>query len=471
MRHLSLLEKIRYYSARNEEIQLKGKLRLTLEDVRDGTQIVEEVDNLTTNAVQSVLDHNYCGLSKYSALFPLRQLYGGVMCFQNAQTENAANFNPPSDAQNPLIAHAGDAANNTGSTLRGSPVSNDFVITDTSIKQVWLWDNTQGNGHIESVSLCPATLGNMGLKPFNDEFNLFSDFGRDDGVYSTTWSESLSKQFPFNISADGKTAQTVWLDGTTFKEYTMRHDYTAFGIMRGANDWQDVANRTATVRSGNNRFIFDDSDYYYIARATSATALQIDKVSKTTFAVTQADVTFDGVTLWTGSFVAVAKNACMRIFAYDGTYLYYPNSALTSFYRLNISDNSDKALLDGTINVLTGLGYSDAAEFIPPIVINSGLVIGANYIINGANVYPQKDITGVLEDIGYNRTNENFLFLVRQGAAVYGNCTQAVSNNFKAYQGVVLCQMFLSTIANLPTARDKSTSQTMRVEYTSTEET
>lgn len=467
---MKLLDKIRACEQKNEVLPLKGSIKLILEDVRDGKQDITEVHNIPTNAIQSIFAHNYSSLARYSELLPLRQLHGGVFCFQNAQTENANNFNPSSDLINPLIAHAGDAANNTGSLLRGSPVTNDFVITDTSIKQVWLWDNTQGNGHIESISLVPSVLGNMGLKPFNDEFNPLSTFGND-STTNASWNLETSKMFPFNISADGKTSQSVWLEDTDFTEYTMRHDYTAFGIMRGSRDWQEVANRTATVRSGSNRFIFDDADYYYIARATSATSLQIDKVSKSTFIVTQADVSFSGAALWTGNFEG-GKNNCMRVFAYDGTYLYYPNSTRTTFYKLNLADNSDFASLGGEVSVENGQIASSTSgwQFMSPLAINAGVVLGSNYLINGNNVYPIahcRGIGGANTYLGF----AHWLWTVRQGAACYGHAKQTYGTSSSQWSGQsnVLCQMFLSTISNLPEAKDKSTSQTMRVEYTVTE--
>lgn len=473
---MNLFEKIAYAYQHNEPVPLKGHMRFILEDVRDGTQQVEEVDNIITNALGSILNHNYNGNARFDSLMPMRKLLGGVFLFENQQTVNADNFNPPSELVNPLIAHAGDAANNTGSTLRGSPVVNDFVITDTSIKQVWLWDNTQGNGqygtgHIESVSLVPALLGNMGLKPFNAEFNPLSTFGGT-SVVNNVFNEDTAKQFPFNISDNGKTSVSLWLDGATFKEYNMRHDFFAFGIMRDANTWQTVNTRTATVRTGSNRFVFDDADYYYIARASSATALQIDKVSKSTFAVTQADASFSGVSLFTGNLSGV-NTGSRRIFAYDGTYLYYPNAAGNGFYKLNISDTTDFKALDGTITINKGQlsATGNGKQYASPLVINNGLILGDNYIINGDNVYQIAQCHNIGLQTVYTASG-SYLWLVRQGAACYGHSKQTYSTDADRATGQMntLCNMFLSSIVNLPQAREKTASQTMRVEYTVSEQ-
>ena len=472
---ISLEERLIRAYLNNEPMPLKGHTKITLTDVHTGEVEVHEEDNMVTNAVADVLAKNYCGLAQFYKLMPLKSLYAGVICFENTLTENASNYNPPADNVNKMVAHAGDEPNITAevNSSRGSPNTGETTTTDTSIKFVWDFSTNQGNGTINSVCLCPDTLGNMGLRPYDNEFSPFTELGRaPTGAGSTTWIEAVSKQFPYSISSDGKTAKTVYLYGATFKEYTIRHDYTAFGIIRGITDWQEVSNRSATVRQApndaNRRFIFDDDTYYYIACATSATAIQMDKVAKSDFTVTTADITLSGTSLYTGNFSA-SRNSSMRIYPFDGTNLYFPNSALTSFYKIPLANSANVSLLDGSITVPVGKAVGETAEFIPPITINNELIIGTNYIINGSKVYPQKEVVGVLEETSYNRTNENFLFLVRQGAGVYGNCTQAVSNNFKAYQGVVLCKMFLSTINNLENPVNKTSSQVMKIEYTLTE--
>lgn len=470
---MNLIDKMKYAYAHGEEMPLKGHVRLVLEDVRDGTQKVEEGHNLITNAVASILANNWCGLANFSRLFPLKSLYGGCLLFQNPIAATADNYNPPNELDNPLVAHAGNEAPASGWTgkKRGSPVLPEYVETETSIRQVWLWDNTQGNGTISAVSLCPTALGNSGLTPSNDTYSLFSAFGNDSWS-GETMNEDIAKRYPFNIAADGKTAQMIYLDGTTFKERTMRHDYLAFGIMRGTQDWQEVAIRTATVRSGANRFIFDDAEYYYIARATSETAMQIDKVSKSTFAVTQADITFDGVSLYTGTISGYPH--IWRTFAFDGTYLYYPNTAGTGMLKLNISDNSDYLALDGEILIDKGNlvnNPSGAYQFATPLVISDGLVLGSNYLVNGANVYQMQRASGIAIGGGSNFGQNTMLVLNRVGASAFGQSKQSFFPTYTQGQANVLVSMFLSTIFNLESARVKSTSQTMRLEYTLTEQT
>lgn len=478
-RPLTFREKIEACRQQNEVLPMKGHFKMILEDVRDGSQEIVEQDNVITEAVSTILNHNYCGLARYNQLFPMKSLYGGIFLHQNTQTEQASNWHLVNDTQNPLVAHAGDLANNSGSLLRGSPVSNEWIEGDTSIQMTWMWDNTQGCGHIASASIVPNTLGNMSIKPFDDEFSPLSSFG-DSGELdvSATLDESEIIKYPFDISDDGKYSTSIYMDGTSFKEITVRHDYYAFGIMRGVDDFQVVTSRTATIRAGvSGRIVFDDASYYYIAQAyydsqTSKYGLYIDKVNKTTFAVTQADIQYDTITLYTGTIYEDMKGN-QRIFGFDGTYLYFPNNAGTGFVKLNISDASDKEAIDGTIDI--GMGRcpsgSDAREFATPIALSEGLIFGSNYIINGHTAYPIKHARQIgISGTGNYGTASNLL-LVKKGASVYGKSRYIRSSAYRSYHVNVLMQAWHGSVVNLPEAKDKGTSQTMRCVYSISEQT
>ena len=471
-RPLTLSEKIRACRMQNEILPLKGHMKIVLEDIRDGSQKILEQDNMITQALHSILNHNYNGDARYDLMMPLHNQYGGVFCYQNTQTELASAYDFENDLVNPLIAHAGSEANNTGSTLRGSPVSNETVISDISISRTWIWDNTQGNGHIESVSLVGGTMGNMGLKPFDDSYNPMSEIGND-GALGSYGMEYVGTRYPFSIDDDGKTARTIELDGTSFTEYHIRHDYFAIGIMRSVRDWQVIDSRTATLtRSGSNRIVFDDADYYYICRASSSTALAIDKVSKSTFAVSQADVQYSNIALYTGDISDYFKGNG-RPFAFDGTYLYFPNSTATGFIKLNLSDNTDVTVLDGTITVhlgaFSGASATHGEEFMTPIVLNEGLILGDNYLINGNKVYSIAQVKQIGTSDEYI-AQRGWLWTVKKGASCYGNAFQS-SGGSNSAQTNILLQAYKGSIVNLAQARDKTTSQTMRIIYSLTEQT
>lgn len=472
MNKLSLVEKARYARMHNETVPLKGHVKLILEDVRDGSQKVEEGHNLITDAVASVLEDNWCGLANFASIFPLKNLYGGCMLFQNSITPTAGNFNPPSELTNPLVAHAGNIAPESDWTgkKRGTPVPSEYLEDETSIKQVWLWDNTQGNApQISTVCLCPQNMGNFGLTPtqarqYTSRYTISSTVPR-----ITSYSRNLCMQNPFSIDDDGKTGKAIYLSGTTFEEITVRHDWLAFGTMRDSITWQEVSSRTATVRTAQNKTnIFEDEDYYYVYTITGADDIQIDRVSKTDMTVTQMDMAdIGGVSLYTGDFALQPMQRMTALFGYDGRYLYLPNSAGNGFVAINPNDSTDKMVLDGTVNLY--LNYTDISSNNVmkhnALVISEGLVFGDYYIINGASVYPKAYTQSPVSD-GDGRKRGS---LYRHGASVYGlsNSTE----NYAMNQGVLLVPLFLSSIYPLESPVHKTTSQTMRLEYTIEEQT
>lgn len=478
---ISLMDRIVSAYFRNEQLPLEGNARITLTNTVTGEQKVIEKHNMVTGAVANVLANNYCGLARYADIMPLKNLYSGVLCFQNTITESADNYMPPSEATNPMVAHAGDEPNTTAeqNSSRGSPNTGEMVVTDTSIKFVWDFSTNQGNGTINCVCLCPNSLGNLGLRPYDTGNTFFQGFGEDRWTGVQAVDEEGSKRYPWSISADGKTSISLYLSGDTFKERTMRHDYTAFGIMRGTQDWQTVSTRATTVRSNSStnarRFMFDDATYYYVALVTGATSLQVDKIAKSDMTVTQADCTFSGISLYTGTLYG-APNV-YRMFAFDGTSLYLPNSTNNGIIRVNLTNNADVEILTGETPIdvgrtdYTGSYYVGKDTFFPPVVLNSGLILGSNYLINGNKVYRTLRPNGICVGTTYGSAvgEAAALVSVKRGASYYCIGRQTESNSYYQGQGNLLVKMFLSTILNLEEPVVKQNIMTMKIEYTLTE--
>lgn len=477
MANMNLLDKIRQAYAEGKPMPLKGHTKITLTDVNTGEKKIVEEDNLVTNAVASILAHNYSGRANFSSLLPLKSLYGGVLCFDQALTESADNFNPPADNVSQMVACAGQTPHATANPYRGNPNGGQSHTDETSIKFVWDWATNQGNGDIATVCLCSSVLGDVGLKPVDDTASFLTVFGNGQAVYNASVSSTEGIRFPFSISSDGGSSKSLWVSGasaekdcTTFTESTAKHDYFSFGFLRGSEDWVLSSERTTNIRAGarnNCRFVVDDADYYYVISASNATTLQIDKIAKSNLMVTTADISYSGVSLYTGT---ITHGFFIRPFAFDGTYLYYPNSTCTQIYRLNLTQSSDFDLLDGTVTVEVGnlSVNSNGNQFMSPIVINSGLVLGSTYLINGDTVYP----TSHVRTIGCNDTYHAFssyLDVVRVGASCFGNAKQGYGNDRATWQTNILCHLFVSTINVLQEPVKKVPSQTMTIEYTITE--
>ena len=470
---MNLSDKIIKAYLEGKPMPLKGHTKITLTDVNTGKKEVVESDNMVTNAVASILAHNYSGLTDFHKLLPLKDLFGGVLMFQNNITEDADNYNPPSETTNPMIANAGQTAHSTASTTRGNPNGGEKVETETSIKYVWDWATNQGNGSINCVCLCPNSFGDNGLKPFSTSGNLWTPIAVDNsalsGMSNTNFPNSRDdcKRLPISIDSDGQTGKAIYWSGTTFEEITVRKDWFKFGIMRGVNDFQEVSNRSATVRAMTKKQICEDSTYYYCYEITGSTSVKIDKVKKSDFTVTQDDASISGASLYTGSYAFTALDACIPRFGYDGKYLYLPNSSANGFVGINLSNYADVVEVTGPVSLLlsdikAGAGYTSAR----PIVVSEGLVYGDTYIINGTAAYQKTAPTQIYSSESTNRPNA--LDIVRIGTSVYAYpCGKNLYND--RGQGAAHFKVYLSTINNLNSEVTKTSSQNMKCEYTLTE--
>lgn len=476
---MNLFERIIEAHAEGRQIPLKGKARISLRNVETGETEVHEQENIITNAVASILAQNMSGLANFSQLIPLKQLYNGILLFEQEITQNAENYNVPSELENHMVANAGSTAAATQSDTRGNPNATESEETATSIKMVWDWPTSAGNGTIRTACLVPgATLGNMSTRPIDATMNCWkslainNDVGR---INMTTASRAQAIKHPISIGADGQTGKAIWWQGSEFEEITIRKDVSAFGILRGLNDFTEVSSRTASVRTftDNKANIFEDANYYYLYEATYDSqagkyGLKIDKVSKDTFAVTQADIYYETVTLFQGNLANNWWRRCVPRYAYDGKYLYFPNSAGNGFTAVNPNDSSDKMSIDGTFTVYTSqTSFGGGNTRIRPVVLNSGVIYGENYLINGSTAYPIKVTTPTYVS-GGTYTQNDYQNIIRNGAGVWAYPFRSGSDE-SVGQGPILLSYFLSSIMVLQNPVTKGTSQTMKVEYTLTE--
>lgn len=163
--------------------KLKGHVKITLHNPTTGKNEVVEGDNIVTNAVRDIMAANYMGGVDYSKMFPLWQKwYGGILCYENAHPTVEGNISPDdyfayTQSQNPLTAHAGGTiidSDHDDDMKRGNPAALSRVFTENSVKQVWEWSPSHGNGKITSLSLTHADTGDAGLGSDSYAFRNFS---------------------------------------------------------------------------------------------------------------------------------------------------------------------------------------------------------------------------------------------------------------------------------------------------------
>lgn len=458
--------------------KLHGRTKIILRDVRTGEEEVLEKDNLVTDAVANIFANNLFGSANYSKLTPVKDMFGGVLCFESSQNSNA--LAPLNDHDNKLIAHAGQTAHSSASTTRGNPngALSGVIQNGKGYKFVWDFATNQGNGTISSLSLCHKWGGDLGTKP------IAAETGEYPFVVSTNKTKiikaGLDADFVFSDYLHGllecdianQTGLHVSLSGTTLTVNEVALCLKTQGINDelGAAEITDTHTVTLT-RTFLRRYsaICSDDDYIYVISAGStaeATTLGIDKVSKSTWTATASDITDASLSLGN------ADNVYIQ-FAYDapminkvivsGGYLYWPNSDGTSFYKFNLSNSADITLLDSTLQSAADLTRVGMCE------ISDGLIIGNGFIINHNNVYPT-DVALTFDNISTAKTTPYELIrLIKSGDIYYlwgWGTPDYVS--MTVYLGVVFPTLYCATIQNLNSSVTKTSDKTMQIEYSIT---
>lgn len=169
--------------------KLKGKVKITLHNCRTGKNEVVEGENIITNAVRDIFLNNQMGAIDYFKTMPLwSKWYGGVLCYehpfstdQQTGLPDANDYFIQGDDVNTCVAHAGGTViptDHDDDLLRGSPTTSAFQFSENSVKQVWEWLPSHGNSgkNISAISLTHKDTGDAGTgSPFY-AFQNFSPF-------------------------------------------------------------------------------------------------------------------------------------------------------------------------------------------------------------------------------------------------------------------------------------------------------
>lgn len=167
--------------------KLKGHVKITLRNVRNGKKEIVEGDNIVTDAIADIYANNYMGGIDYSKLMPMwSKWFGGVLCYNQFHSNlDADKYYPYSESNNSLIAHAGQRGidvQHDDDMRAGNPTTSAYVETENSIKMVWEWGTTHGNGTIRALSLTHTDVGDAGLGGTNYRFQNLSPFAVINGT-------------------------------------------------------------------------------------------------------------------------------------------------------------------------------------------------------------------------------------------------------------------------------------------------
>ena len=459
---------------------LHGHTKITLHNVKTGEDKIIEKDNLVTNAIANIYASNFFGAMDYTKVTPLKDMYGGIMCFEDELTELAANTMPPCEADNKMIANAGQTASSSSSTTRGNPNGTLSGEIQNGKGYKFVWDfSTQVVGTISALALCHKWGGDIGLKPVEAEQgeSLFV-FGTN--KTKVTIANSSTLQVPFEtyynavISADltNETGLHVCLPTQSsstlvVNEVMLRTHKQDINGELGEASLIDTHTVTLT-RSFDRRYtaICTDGDYIYVIMANSngGTSLYIDKISLSTWTATDISITDASLQLAKVNLSSYSDGHCYsnRVVV-SGGYIYWAKSDLTTFYKINLSVAADISELTSTLSTAINENYGQTE-------ISEGLIIGANYIINGSKVYPMTVADREVLQTTYAAVSQS----APQRLVKCGNKFLLWAYVYDAYYPITVYfgngffAGYLGTIQNLEQPIVKTSDITMQIEYSIT---
>ena len=468
--------------------KLHGHTKIILRDVKTGEEEVVEKDNLVTGMVAALLAQNNFGAKNYEDLTPIKDLFGGVLCFEDPLSNDALLV--PSDSDNELIAHAGQTSHSSVSTTRGNPngVLSELIQSNKGFKFVWDFSTSQGNGTISALSLTHKWLGDYGMKPVeaitgetllldnSNKQRLFKQ-GEDYPTFDNCYTCLLSKTLGLHAYLSDSSSNTTLV----VKEVDINPNTMGITEMIGG----DIDNKgniiapvtathtitlTTTFRARNSAVTIDETNgiIYVITLGTSAGhTITINAIDVSDWSVTSQTITEGTMDLGyfndyqTGSEAWVINKVIV-----SGGYLYVPDVTNRTFYKVNLTNTSDITLLTSSLTENLNLKTCGMTE------ITEGLIIGANFIINGSNVYPHAFALANLKSAygdGTYTLNRIALRFLKFGSGYY---EWAFMNNTDYDLGWYLCSGFplgyLGTIQNLDSAVTKTSDKTMQIQYSLT---
>lgn len=460
--------------------KLHGRTKITLTDVRTGEKEVIEKDNMVTDEVANIYANNLFGAMDYSKVMPLRDMFGGVLVFDD--TQDTSLLFPPDEDTNGLVANCGMDSHISASTTRGNfnGALSEMVVSDTGYKFVFDFATNQGNGTWKSISLCNKFGGSVGTKPIE----AIADASLIGVCSNRTKKLATGVNIPFStyyyalvkINLTTGTGIQVVLDGSDLTLNEVSLCTSKVGINNTADRTIDETVGEAIVtdthsitlsRSYDKQYaaICCDSSYLYVIEpnADAGTTLYIDKIDLSDWSVTTTTITDANMSL------ARVRTSKYRDYCYSvrvclsGGYLYWQKSDKRTFYKINLSNAAD-------ISELTSTLTADIDEDFGQVEFGEGFIVGANYFINGDTVYPMtKENVSAIHGGAFPDGTKPIVRIIKDGSQMYGWAyiyDDLYTNTIYAF--VPFPRLYLGTIQNLNSAVVKDNTKTAQIEYTIT---
>lgn len=495
--------------------KLKGHVKLTLHNCRTGKNEVIEGENIVTNAVRDIFANNYFGGIDYSKMMPLwSKWYGGVLAYENPhptvtvggeEVLDPDDYFPLGEDENKLTAHAGQVVpqDYADDLKRGMPNTAGQVFADGIVKQAWEWGSTQGNGLISALSLTHADTGDCGLGSLSNAFAGYSPFeliqgaqlpGSNAGLLNA---DNLFARYDDNHGLFfhiGEPSEFYYGRHTSFETkkvtvYVRRMPYFQVGLAETLHA-DSTYERVFTVETSG-ATIYAQPSYYFDSEnkhlwlfynntstcgTTTGTYWWNGTWSNTTVSYFVIDCENEEI-VDEGTIVSDAGdlaplsmpraigagasetdfyvNACI---VKDGNYVYLPtgtingywtdysNYRITGYRKINITNQADQDVI--TFNT-TQNAFMSAVKF-------GGLIINSGRVVNGGVGY--SCVSQLTEsNRAFNDVHKPSFLAMPIGV---GN----QSGTLPRY--IVANKMVNSSKFNLPSTVQKTSSQSMTIEYT-----
>lgn len=499
--------------------KLKGHLKITLKNVHNGKTEVIEGDNIVTNAMRDIFINNYLGKIDYSVMMPLWQKwFGGVLLYENAHTLNPDNYFLHSD--NHIFAHAGSTAidsEHDDDLTRGNPVAPAFVQTADSVKQVWEWGPSRGNvpggRFIRALSLTHKDFGNAGLNggyffsnlfsPLEVLFNQVVDVGIATGD-SVLFPYDDNHGMVFTIQPDG----TYWGDQNptptnVVNFYLKRLPYFKAGLFETLNADNDVTRMKKFSVSTSITFYQDPCFYWDDTtrrlwlftnitghNSSSSTAWAIWDKSIIQYSIidlsdldnayeyahgTLTSDTSDLAPIGVGFPVQPRREYGEQRYQVikDGDAFWFPLCDSIYFdgasgYNFGINAKAMKRISTVSADQLTSTFDNVVRKLHPGFYGGSGVVVndgGVNYGANGykcTTLFEQDNTSNEWMTRAFNQSQKPVSYVVATDIHNY-NTSPAIIQKTRY---IIANKMLNTTLFNLPSPIQKTSSQSMTVEYT-----
>ena len=495
--------------------KLKGHVKITLHNCRTGKNEVVEGENIITNAVRDIYATNYLGAIDYSKTMPLwSKWYGGILCYEHAFTIPAGETDPDPDdyfiqgnGVNECVAHAGGnviPGDHDDDLLRGSPTSSSRTFTENSVKNVWEWLPSHGNSGklISALSLTHADTGDAGTGANTYAFQNFSPFAAIQSAALTALPiATKSKNNVFGQYDDNHffffhqgenedfSIGNIQFSSTKLTVHIRRLPFFKAGLFETFTPSDTERMFTVTLP-----FTIYCTPAYYFDYANKqlwvfSNLTGVRAHSNTTVNYAVIDCEAESV-LTSGTIVsdtselapvcysnnnATSRQGCMFDFTQiikDGNYVYLPTGSvdwgdtagwdacyatINGYKKINISNQSEQSKIT----------YNASQTTFRPIMKAGGLLVSSGRVINNgvgyscADQFPNPGLTGV-SYMGY-------AFAEQESISSYVSAKGAGFNSSSPARYIVANKMVNTSKFNLPSPVQKTSNQSMAIEYTLTE--